>query len=132
MTGITVMAKPIMLKHRLQTVQTALCSLENFDCYNPRDTDKLIHDISRNRLRQVSNFTSIMQFFQAGEKNYVFSLYSPLLGLFPNLDLKVILASCQRYGRQIITSGKMEFLSQKSSISSPGSFWLLVSGIVTK
>ena len=32
---------------------------------------------------------------------------------------------CQRYGRQIMTSGE-----SKSSVSCPGSFWLLVSGMV--
>ena len=37
---------------------------------------------------------------------------------------------CQRYGRQIMTSGRIEFSSQKSSLSSPRSFWLFVSGMV--
>ena len=47
-------ATTVMLKHRpqtVQTMQTALISLENFDCYSSRDTDKFIHDQSPNRLR---------------------------------------------------------------------------------
>ena len=48
-------ATTVMLKRRLQTVQTmqtALISLKNFDCYSSRDTDKFIHDLSPNRIWQ--------------------------------------------------------------------------------
>ena len=47
-------ATTLILKRRLQTtqtMQTALCSLENFNCYSLRDTDKFIHDLSPNRLQ---------------------------------------------------------------------------------
>ena len=55
-------------------LQTTLCLLENFNCFSWQDTDKFIHDLSDNNLQEVSNFTSIMQFFPAWENNYVFSL----------------------------------------------------------
>ena len=51
-----------------KTVQTAICWLQNFNCFIMRDTDKFIHDLSRNRLRQVSNFTVSCGYFQLQKK----------------------------------------------------------------
>ena len=46
----------------VQTVQTALCWLQNFDCFISRDTDKIIHDLSRKR------FTVLCGYFQLERK----------------------------------------------------------------
>ena len=66
-------ATTVMLKHRVQTVQTtptmqtALISLENFDCYSSRYTDKFIHDLSPSLLRHChcqfpTSYESVLYF----------------------------------------------------------------------
>ena len=119
-------------------MQTALCSLDNFDCYNPRDTDKLIQSTSigsiglqfhqnyavfssrRKKFRFLAIFSSTWTFSQSrgqGHFGFLSTVRSPnnnfrengvFIPEIVNLEPRVILAPCQRNSYQMMTSGGID------------------------